>query len=336
MTLISALLGFAGCSAVIVFAGIRLARYADALADVTGWGKAWVGMVLLSAVTTLPEMISGISAVATVGEPDLAAGNALGSCVFNLLVLSIIDFQVRQPITSVVKTSHLYGGLYSMVAVALCGAAVLTDAALPALGWISPFTPVLIGLYFFSMRGIYRYEKMHRSQEEGSSAAPGGRKEGLSGILISFGVMAVIVVVTAYFLPVFGDALAGFSGLGETFFGTLFLAAATSLPEMVVAITSVRMKAYDLAVGNILGANIINMFILALDDIFYVESPLFRALSQDHLLSLFVILLMSAIAGIGLMARSGKTYWKLGVDTLLILILYLLLLAFLFLKAQAG
>src|SRR5574342_315577 len=84
-------LQFALCAGVIFFAGARLSYYGDVLADKTGLGRTWIGVALLASVTSLPELITGISSVALVGVPDIAAGDALGSCMFNVVIIALLD-----------------------------------------------------------------------------------------------------------------------------------------------------------------------------------------------------------------------------------------------------
>jgi cation:H+ antiporter len=79
MSLSWLLLQFALCAVLIARAGYVLSRSADALAQAYGWGRGWVGLALLATVTSLPELASGISAVALVDAPNLAVGNALGA-----------------------------------------------------------------------------------------------------------------------------------------------------------------------------------------------------------------------------------------------------------------
>ena len=80
---------FALCLVIILFAGIKLARYGDAIAEKTGLGRVWIGLVLLAAITSMPELVTGVSSVALVKppEPDLAMGTLLGSCSLNLAIL---------------------------------------------------------------------------------------------------------------------------------------------------------------------------------------------------------------------------------------------------------
>ncbi|MEK7439822.1 MAG: hypothetical protein AABZ78_03425 [Chloroflexota bacterium] len=82
---------FAVCAALIVAAATQLSRYGDVLAEKTGLGRAWVGGILLAGVTSLPELVSGVSAVTWLNAPNLAAGSILGSCLFNLALIALMD-----------------------------------------------------------------------------------------------------------------------------------------------------------------------------------------------------------------------------------------------------
>lgn len=322
------ILGFLICAGFILFSGVKLAKYGDEIAEITGWGKAWVGLILMAAVTSLPELITGISSVTIINAPDLAAGGVFGSCVFNLMILSIIDIQVKQPITSVVKGSHLFTGLLAIILIGLSGIAILTDNLIPEILWFSPFSLILILVYLFAVRAIYHFDRMHL-QTPVSEMKALDRKE-LKRTLLLYSGNAIIVIVAAFFLPLLGERIAEASGMGDTLFGTIFLAASTSLPELVVSIAAVRIQSYDIAVGNIFGSNLFNMLILGINDLFYTTGSVFRAISSEHLLSMIFIIIMSAVAGVGLMARSRKSVWKLGIDTFIILFLYLSMLLLLY------
>ena len=88
-------LQFGICVAIITVAGSKLSNYGNLIAEKTGMGGTVVGLVLLATVTSLPELITGISAVTVTDLPDLAVGAILGSCVFNLAILVILDFLYR-------------------------------------------------------------------------------------------------------------------------------------------------------------------------------------------------------------------------------------------------
>ena len=103
------------CAIVIIYSGAKLSFYGDKIADLTGMGKAWIGLILMSSVTSLPELITGISSVAIVKAPNLAAGDVFGSCVFNLLILSFLDARIKQPILSLVKSSHMVAAIFGII-----------------------------------------------------------------------------------------------------------------------------------------------------------------------------------------------------------------------------
>ena len=326
--------GFAACAAVIVFSGTKLAKYGDKIADLTGMGKAWVGLILMASVTSLPELITGISAVAIVKEPDLAAGDIFGSCVFNLLILSVLDARIKQPLLSMVKSSHIVAAIFGIILLTVAGMAIYLSHEIPSVLWISSFTFVLFGIYLVAVWGIFKYEQaaLIESPPATISHSPSHSAD-LKKAIGGYALHALIVVGAAVFLPYFGEHIASHTGLGNSFFGTLFLAAATSLPELVVSLAALRMGSLDMAVGNLLGSNVFNMFILGIDDVFYREGSLFKAISPSHLVSVFIIIIMTAVVGLGLLFKSKKKQaWLLSLDTFIIVLLYLALIIYLFIK----
>jgi cation:H+ antiporter len=107
-------------------------------------------------------------------------------------------------------------------------------------------------------------------------------------------------------LPHLADQLAVATGLGRTFVGTIFVALATSLPELVVSVAAVRIDATDLMFGNLLGSNLFNMAILGIDDMLYVKAPILTHASPTHLVTASAAMAMTAIAVIGLTYRMSK------------------------------
>jgi len=84
------------CLAVIGVAGVRLSRYGDIIAEKSGLSRGWVGLILLATVTSLPELVTGLSSVTIAQVPDIAVGDIMGSCVFNLLIIVVLDFLYRK------------------------------------------------------------------------------------------------------------------------------------------------------------------------------------------------------------------------------------------------
>ncbi len=125
------------------------------------------------------------------------------------------------------------------------------------------------------MRLIFLYEKKQIEAFLKEMATEFKYKDiPLKTALINYMGNAILVILSAIFLPKIGEGLAATTGLGQTFVGNIFIAISTSLPEVVVSIAAVRMGSVDLAIGNLFGSNIFNIFILALDDIFFTRGPI--------------------------------------------------------------
>lgn len=324
--------GFIACAAVIIYSGAKLSFYGDKIATLTGWGRAWVGLILMASVTSLPELITGISSVAIVKQPDLAAGDIFGSCVFNLLILSVLDARIKQPLFSMVKSSHIVAAIFGIILLTVAGMAIYLSHEIPSVLWMSSFTFALFGIYLIAVYAIFKYE--HAALIETppvTTLHTPSHAADLKAAIGGYALNALIVLGAAVFLPYFGEHIASHTGLGNSFFGTLFIAAATSLPELVVSLAALRIGAIDMAVGNLLGSNVFNIFILGIDDVFYMEGSLFKDIAPSHLLSVFVTIIMTAVVGLGLLFKpKRKQVWHFSLDTFIILVLYISLIVYLF------
>ena len=324
--------GFAACAFVIILSGAKLSFYGDKIGELTNMGKAWVGLILMASVTSLPELITGVSSVVLVDAPDLAAGDIFGSCVFNLLILSVLDARIKQPLFSIVKSSHIVAAIFGIILLTVAGMAIFLANEIPVVLWISSFTFLLFGIYLIAVWGIFKYEQADLAGSAIEKIAhTTGHAADLKKAITGYTLHACIVIGAAIFLPYFGERIAAHTGLGNSFFGTLFIAAATSLPELVVSLAALRMGSIDMAVGNLLGSNVFNMFILGLDDVFYTKGSLFSNISPSHLLSVFITIIMTAVVGLGLLFKPKKKYvWLFSLDTFVIIVLYTALMIYLF------
>lgn len=325
--------GFAACAMVIIYSGTKLSNYGDKISELTGLGRAWIGLILMASVTSLPELITGISSVAIVNAPDLAAGDIFGSCIFNLLILSVLDSRLKQPLFSMVKSSHIVAAICGIILLAVAGMSIYISQEIPTLLWISYSTLVIFLVYLITIWIIFKYEQTALAEAPVVKTPSLSRAAGLKQAIGGYSLHAFIVIGTAVFLPYFGEEIALTTGLGNSFFGTLFMASATSLPELVVSLAALRMGALDMAVGNLLGSNVFNIFILGIDDVFYAKGSLFRDISSSHLLSVFITIIMTAVVGLGLLFKpKKKQVWLLSVDTFILVVLYTTLIIYLFVQ----
>jgi cation:H+ antiporter len=307
---------FLGTSLVIVAAGVRLARYGDVLGEKSGLGRRWIGVVLLAATTSLPELFTGFGATALAALPDIAVGDVLGSCMFNLLILSFMDAVQPEPLSTRAHQGHALSIGFGLVLLGVAGLGLLGGADMPAIGWVGLYSPALITLYFVSMRLIFAHERARRAREVQEVA----EELHYAGIplrraAIHYSVAAALVVAAALWLPRLGAELARQTGLGEAFVGSLFIAITTSLPEIVVSLAAVRLGAIDLGIGNVLGSNLFNLLILGLDDVFYRQGPLLADVDRTHGLSIVAVVTMNALFLTGLTYRVMTKRFAIAWDT---------------------
>ena len=310
-------LQFVATAVVIVLAGVRLARYGDVLGEKTGLGRSWIGVVLLAATTSLPELFTGFGSTALAALPDIALGDVLGSCMFNLLILSLMDAIQPEPISARAHQGHALSMGFGLVLIGVAGIGLVADHRLPAIGWIGLYTPALIALYFVAMRVIFAHERHRRTQETQEVAQELQYAETtLRSALVQYSLAAVAVIAAALWLPQLGAELARQTGLGEAFVGSLFIAITTSLPEIVVSLAAVRIGALDLGIGNVLGSNLFNLLILGLDDVFYSQGPLLADAGASHSISIVAIVMMYGLFLIGLtykvMTKRFVVAWDTG------------------------
>jgi cation:H+ antiporter len=326
---------FAATALVIVLAGVRLARYGDVLGEKSGLGRSWIGVVLLAATTSLPELFTGFGSTALAALPDIALGDVLGSCMFNLLILSLMDAVQPEPLSARAHQGHALSIGFGLLLIGVAGVGLTADHRLPVIGWIGLYSPALIALYFVAMRVIFTHEQQRRTKETQEVAEELQYADTtLRSAAIQYGLAAAVVVAAALWLPRLGADLARQTGLGEAFVGSLFIAITTSLPEIVVSLTAVRIGALDLGIGNVLGSNLFNLLILGLDDVFYRRGPLMADAGASHSISIVAIVMMNALFLIGLTYKVMTKRFVVAWDTGAIAAVYVVAVALSYLVSR--
>jgi cation:H+ antiporter len=331
MTLTSAILQFLIAAAVVVVAGNALARFADAIAVITKLGRLLVGSIFLAAATSLPELTVDIHAV-RMGLEDLAAGDLLGSSLFNLLILAMADLLTRERgrMLSRAAAAHALSATASIALTALVAIAIYVGGRLGtiSLGGIGMGSFVILGAYLLSFRLIY-YDQRQAAEQLPEEVALPAPKISLRTAILGFSTCAAAILIAAPFVAKSAGRIAELSGLGNTFVGTTLVAFSTSLPELVATLAAVRMKAFDLALGNIFGSNSFNMILFVPLDIAH-HGPLFVTLSATHILTALAVIMATAVAVLGQLYRVEKRIRFLEPDAALVIAVVLGALALIY------
>jgi cation:H+ antiporter len=317
------LLQFFGAALAVVAAGIFLTRFADVIGRKTGLGRTLAGALLLATATSLPELAVDCN-LARLGEADLILGDLLGSSLFNLLILAVLDLGPRGP-TRIIASSaaaHALSSTMSIVLMATCLLFLLTPFQF-TLGGVGPGPIVVAVSYVLGLRLVY-FDQQHAMQklEPGEAALTDVAVIPLNRAVVGYAASALGVLLAAPLLASAAEGLAKATGLGGTFIGTTLVALSTSLPEAVTTFAAVRAGAFDLAIGNIFGSNAFNMVILLPADGFFAGS-LLRAASATHAVTAVCAILATGMATLGVLYRPERRYWFIEPDAALVVAIVL-------------
>ena len=313
-------------SLVVVAAGIFLTRAADAIAEITRLGRLLVGSILLAAATSLPELTVDISAVRA-GLPNLAAGDLLGSSLMNLLILAIADLATRSRggMLSREAAGHALSGALAVTLTALVGLALFVSKRLPDPSFCEVSAPVwaILAGYVLGVRTVFLDQRVSaRAAAEAAKELPGAsdrpsQRRSLWRALGEFAIATTALFLAGPRMAVAAGEIADATGLGATFIGTTLVAFCTSLPELVSTLAAVRMRAFDLAIGNILGSNAFNMILFVPLDYMH-GGPLFAALAESHAISCLAAVVATSIVVMGQLYQVNERWRLIEPDALLV------------------
>ena len=227
------------------------------IAERSGIPKLIIGATIVSLATTMPEMLVSVMA-AVQGKVDMSIGNAVGSVTANLgliMALAVVfmpgvirrkDYLLKSILMLAASAIIVLCGLTGSVSVAMC--AVLL---------------VIFTVYLWdNVHEAHRTIRLNGQQPDRAAAAQEtGRRVVLVNIAKFVGGAAAIVL-GAQLLVDNGSTLARLAGISERVIGVTLVAIGTSLPELITTITAISKKQSELSVGNILGANILDLTLI--------------------------------------------------------------------------
>lgn len=304
-------------AAVIVIAATQLAKYGDIIAVRTRLGGMFIGILLLAGATSLPEVLTTISSLSQ-GVPNLAAGNLLGSNMFNMLMLALIDVAGQQQrILRKAALKHALTGSLAVMLIAMVVFFILAKIEIQ-IGWVGLDSILLMLAYGIAIYLIQQNASPLATVETEIPEKFPSLLRGILGFLVAAGVLAIITPMMVRS----SAAIAETTGLGASFVGTTLVAIVTSLPEMVTTLAALKIGADDMAIGNLFGSNMFNMFALGLTDLFFLQGRFLSVIDPAFLLVSVLGLIMTVMALIGNLARIERRLWFLEVDALALILVY--------------
>ncbi len=310
-------LRFAASAVAVAAAGIAAATFGDAIAAHTRLGRFLFGTILLAASTSLPDLVTAFDAL-RLGLPDLAAGNMLGSCLVDTVILGLLDLFTRR--TRLLHRVAVAHSLTATLATALLSLAVFFILVPLNWQWRSIDLESLVLLAAF-VGGTWLIQAQARMTPAAAEAELPRLR--LPWALAGFCGAAAVLVLAGPVLVASADTISRRSGLGTGFIGLALVPLVTCLPEAVSAMTAVRLDAYDLAVGNLFGSCVDNVAVLALASLCFSGRPLFNAISPGFVVVGVLAVILLDVALLGTLAQLEWRPLGIDWDAALIVILYL-------------
>jgi len=323
---------FGGAAVVVWISGTRLASCADAISERTKLSKAFLGLILLAVATSLPEIVTTITA-ALLGNAALVAGNLFGGVALQVAILAIVDLvAVRRALTFFTPQPALLFQavmLLLLLSVALAGAAAGDPLSIAGVG----LTPVLLVLGYvatvsWSRPGkdlLPRWRATNVPDEDAAAQReqPRARRHLSNRALFTYSTLSALAILAAgWALAQTGDALAEQTNLGASFVGVTLVAASTSLPELSTTLAAVRQGNHQMAVSNILGTNCLEVALFFLADVFYRGGPILAVTDQSAVFAAAIGLVVTCIYLLGLLERRDRTILRMGYDSVAVLVTY--------------
>jgi cation:H+ antiporter len=319
---------FFASALVVVAAATKLAQYGDTIAVRARLGGMVIGTLLLAGATSLPELLAAINAL-SIGVPDLAAGSMFGSGMFNMFMLALLDLVYQQArVLRRVATTHALTASLANLLTGLAVLFVLADVDL-RIGWVGVDSLLIIAVYVGGVR-LLQHGSASESRPEAVTETTG--IPSLPRALLGFGIATLVLVLITPAMVQSANQIAELTGIGAGFIGASLIAMVTSLPELVATIAAVRFGAFDLAVGNLFGSNIFNMFALGMTDFFYTPGRFLGVIDPSFAIAGLLVMTLTSLGLIGNLARVERRILFVEVDALMILIGYGLGMYLLFIR----
>lgn len=305
---------------VVWLAGARLAKHTDAVASKTGISRGFLGALMLGGITSLPEIAVSVSATA-IGNAHLAANNVLGGIAMQVAILAAADVAIgKKAISTVARTASTnLQGVLLILLLSLTAAGVLIGE--PRFTWVGPWAMAILvggGLGFFL---IYRTEK-ENPDEEPTPLSDEERDTSMKSLVLRIAVASVLILIAGITVANAGDAIGEQTGLGASFAGMVLVAITTSLPEVSTTIGAARLGRADMAFSNIFGTNVFDVALIGIVDLVWMRGPVINELGRFSAVAAMLGIVCTAIYVIALERRRVPSFLRMGIDSMLVLVVY--------------
>ncbi|MFG2635733.1 sodium:calcium antiporter [Streptomyces sp. NPDC048362] len=335
------LLLFVASAAVVWYAGVKLSDTTDVLTERLHLGSALGGLILLAIATNLPEIVITVSA-ALAGQLDVAVGNILGGIAIQTVVLAVLDaagVRPRAPLTRLAASLQLV--LEGALVVVILAVVVMGTQLSPGLhaARLDPASLAIAALWVIGLLLLNRAGRGLPWREGGDAPdtqpeprghsrgkkekAATGRGVSTSRAVLVFAAASLATLVAGVVIERSGEEFFARQGLSGVLFGATVLAAATSLPEVSTGLTSTKLGDYQLAISDIFGGNAF-LPVLFLPAAVISGKPVLPAAHDTDIYLTGLGIILTVIYMVGLIFRPERHYARMGIDSVTVIVVYLI------------
>jgi len=330
-------LAFLLTTAVVWLAGTRLTNRVELIAEQTGVGRAFIGLVLIGGVVSLPELSTSVAA-ALDGNARFAANTLLGGIAVTMVAIAVVDAVVRErPISTDITNPVvlLQGALSVLFLLVAAGGITVGDIGFAGGGLWTSGLLVLYLCFAQMVRGYQRNWKWTAEEEwtpetveEEAEAAHERRKlrrnpQSLSRLILVTAALAAATATAGILLSRIGEALAEQTGLGSSYAGFVLGGVVTTMPEVSSIFAAIRIRRFELVFSAAYGSNLFSTMAIFFADLAYPGGPILNEVGR---FGLFGVLIGAAVCGIflaGCVERTNRAILGMGIDSLVVLCTYI-------------
>ncbi|MBN1872278.1 MAG: hypothetical protein JW800_06875 [Candidatus Omnitrophica bacterium] len=314
------ILEFIICSCVILIAGSKLSLYGDMISERTRFSSGFMGIFFLAIITSLPELVTSRGSISeSVNAPDIAFGDLVGAGILNIFYIALLGIVFKKgSLFTGQHKSNIYTGYFTLLLLLITGGAIVMFHFFNLTIEIFNLNigSILIGLcYLFGLIAIYKHGRRDASEAK--------KGEMNISLLAGFVISAIAIIACGIWLAHIGKGIAVLYNLKEMSVGLILVAFATTLPEVTVSYTALKRNSHHMAVGNFLGSNFFNLFIIFILDAGFSKGSLFNYVSYNNLIPISVSALITLIA-IRAMLRKKKNDGLISWDSTVILSVFII------------
>ncbi len=285
-------LKFIICVSLILVSGSRLCAYADIISKNSRISAGLMGVLFLACITSFPEMFTSLGSITVVHAPDLAIGDLVGAVIINVFFIAMLAILFRKGsvLAGQSRVNISTAVLTIMMLFVIIGALTLRRFTNIKSGIFNVgFGSILLGLaYIAGTVASYKREVKVVMRHTGKGiAAP---------LMIKFIVSALIIIISGLWLASIGKKISDFYGWNEMYVGVILIAIATTMPELAVSFAALKRNSVNMAVGNLLGSNFFNLFIIFLLDIVLRRGEFLSYVSGLNIFPAFLAIILTTIA----------------------------------------